>query len=176
VNRLSAGDVQGALADLDRVIELAPDDAYGLLKRSEAHAQLGGTAAARRDLGVLLENQPTGPAAEQALHALGNFALAEGDVRGAYGHFDRLVGIAPYSARALAERGATLAALGRDVEALEDLELAVDRDPSLAMAHAQMAVVLLTMGRKQEACYALHSAHALGDRSVEEMLMVHCER
>jgi len=176
VNRLSVGDYPGALADLDRVIALAPDDAYGLLKRSEAHARLGGTAAARRDLAALLQNQPTGPAAEQALHALGGYSLAEGDVRGAYRHFDQLVGIAPYNAQALADRGAALAAMGRDVEALEDLELAVDRDPSLAIAHAQMAVVLLNMGRKQEACYALHSAHALGERSVEQMLLVHCDR
>ncbi len=176
VNRLAAGDAQGALSDLDRVIELAPTDAHGLLKRSEAHAMLGGTAAARRDLATLLEDQGTGPAAEQALQALGGYALAEGDVRGAYGYFDRLVGIAPFNAQALAERGATLAAMGRDVEALEDLELAVDRDPSLAQAHAQMAVVLITMGRKQEACFALHTAHSLGERSVEEMLLVHCDR
>lgn len=176
VSRLAAGDAQGALSDLDRVIELVPTDAHGLLKRSEAHALLGGTAAARRDLATLLQNQPTGPAAEQALHALGGYSLAEGDLRGAYAHYDRLVGIAPHSAQALADRGAVLTALGRDVEALEDLELAVDRDPSLAFPHAQMAVVLINMGRKQEACFALHSAHALGERSVEQMLLVHCDR
>lgn len=175
VNRLAAGNAEGAMADLDQVLALAPDDAHGLLRHAQANAMLGATAQARLDLAKLLEVQSNGPAAEEALETLGNFSLAEGDLRGAYAHFDRMVKIAPYSAHALAHRGSTLAGMGRDVEALEDLELAVDRDPSLALAYAQMAVVLINMGRKQEACHALHQAHALGERSVEEMLLVHCD-
>lgn len=176
VNRLAAGNAHGALADLDRVLELAPDDAHGLLRHAEAQAMLGATAKARLDLAKLLEIQSTGPAAEQALETLGGFSLAEGDLRGALAHYDRMVGIAPYSAEALAHRGSVLAALGRDVEALEDLELAVDRDPSLSVAYAEMGVVLIQMGRKQEACHALNQAHSLGERSVEEMLLVHCDK
>lgn len=176
VNRLAVGNAEGALADMERVLELAPDDAHGLLRHAEAQAMLGATAEARLDLARLLEVQPTGPAAEQALETLGGFSLAEGDLRGAYAHFDRMVGIAPYSAQALARRGSVLAALGRDVEALEDLELAVDRDASLSVAYAEIGVVLINMGRKQEACHALYQAHSMGERSVEEMLMVHCDK
>jgi Flp pilus assembly protein TadD len=176
VNRLAVGDIKGALHDLDRVIELSPTDAHGLLRRAEARAQAGSVADARRDLNTLLLHQPTGPAAEQALEALGKFALAEGDMPGAHAHFDALVQIAPYSATALADRGVTRVALGREVEALADLELALDRDPTLSAAHAHIGIILLRQGRKQEACHALFAAHSLGDRSVEELLLVHCDR
>lgn len=175
VSRLGAGDAEGALLDLDRTLTIAPDDAHALLRRAEAHVQLGSVAAARRDLHAVLAFQPNGPAAEEALMALGRHALAEGDLRGAHTHFDALVEIAPHDANALAERGIVRAALGRDTEALDDLEAALDRDPGIAAAHTHTAIVLLRMGRKQEACHALHEAHALGDRSVEEMLLIHCD-
>jgi len=176
VSRLAAGDVKGALHDLDRVIELAPNDAHGLLLRAEARAQAGSVADARRDLHTLLLHQPIGPAAEQALEALGKFALAEGDMPGAHGHFDALVRIAPHNAQALADRGIARVALGREIEALSDLELALDRDPTLSSAHSHIGIILLRQGRKQEACHALFAAHSLGDHSVEELLLVHCDR
>jgi tetratricopeptide (TPR) repeat protein len=176
VNRLLAGDAQGALSDLDRALVLVPNDAHSLLRRAEAHAALGSVAAARKDLNALLEHQPNGPAAEHALLSLGNFAMAEGDLRRAHVYYDQLVRIAPHNPLALADRGITLAALERDAEALEDLDLALERDPSLAQAHAHRGIILLRLGRRQEACHAFHEAHAWGDRSVEEMLLVHCDR
>jgi len=176
LNRMSAGDPQGALHDLDQLIAMDPDDTHGLLRRAEVQSQLGATAAARKDLAVLLTIQSNGPAAEEALLMLGRFCMLEGDLRGAYGHYDNLVRIAPYNALALAERGTVLAALGRDQEALIDLEQAIEQDPSMAEAYTHLAIVLLRMDRKQEACHALNSALEMGDHSVEQMLLIHCDR
>jgi Flp pilus assembly protein TadD len=66
--------------------------------------------------------------------------------------------------------------MGRDQEALIDLERAIEQDASLAEAYTHLAIVLLRMDRKQEACHALNSALEMGDHSVEQMLLIHCDR
>ena len=45
----------------------------------------------------------------------------------------------------------------------------------LDQAHVQRALALFRMDRKQEGCHALSMAHDLGDRSVEELMMIYCE-
>ena len=43
-------------------------------------------------------------------------------------------------------------------------------------AYVQQAMVLLRMDRVQDACHALHTARDLGDRSTEELILIHCDK
>lgn len=176
VSRIGTGDAEGALRDLDRMLQLVPNDPHGLLRRAEAYELLGEVAAARRDLNALLLRSTNGPAAEQALEMLGGYAMREGDLYTALKHYDAWVEASPHDARALAYRGAVLGTMGRYNEAAIDLDLSLDRDPGLTMALAARAENFLRQGRKQEACHDLQQALMLGDRSVEERLLIHCER
>ncbi|MFN3874800.1 MAG: tetratricopeptide repeat protein [Flavobacteriales bacterium] len=175
VNRMGMGDLGGALKDLDQALALSPDDAHALLRRAEVKGRLGAEHSALADLARILSVRPTGPAAEHALLQLGHFAMSRNDLLGAKAHYDHLVGIAPYNALGWCNRGVVLAAMHQDDDALADLERAAEMDPTLEQAHVQRALVLLRMDRKQEACAALHQAHGLGDRSVEELLLIYCE-
>jgi tetratricopeptide (TPR) repeat protein len=175
VNRLGAGDLSGALQDFDQALTIAPDDAHALLRRAETKARLGAEASAKTDLGRVLQVRPSGPAAEHALLHLGHFAMAKGDFPGAKAHYDKLIGIAPYNASGWCDRGIALAQMHQDDAALADLDRAVALDPAMDQAHVQRALILLRMDRRQDACDALRQAHDLGNRSVEEMLLIYCE-
>lgn len=175
VNRIGMGDLGGALKDLDQALHLAPDDAHSLLRRAEVKARLGAQHSAMADLERTLQVRSTGPAAEHALLHLGHFAMGRNDLVAAKGHYDRLVDIAPYNAYGWCDRGIVLAAMHQDDAALADLDRAIELDPTLDQAHLQRAMVLLRMDRKQDACEALHAAHQLGNKNVEEMMLIYCE-
>lgn len=176
VNRLVLGDHDGALHDLDHLLVLEPRDAHAMLRRAEVYRIKGDLRMAKTDLYRVLGVHANGPAAEHALLELGRMSLAENDLPSALGHYDRLVEIAGYNAMAWCDRGIVLSLLRDDERAIADLEKAVELDPTLDQAYFQLAVVLFRQDRKQEACYALQQAHDLGDRSVEELMLVHCDR
>lgn len=175
VNRIGMNDFGGALKDLDQALTLSPDDAHALLRRAEVKQELGAEHSALADLARILSVRPTGPAAEHALLQLGSYAMSRMDYAGAKAHYDQLVLIAPYNGMGWCNRGIALSAMHEDDLALADLDRAVEIDPTLDQAHLQRAIVLLRMNRKQEACAALHEAHDLGNREVEEMLLIYCE-
>lgn len=175
VNRLGKNDLDGALQDFDQALGLEPDDVHSLLRRAEVRARLGAETIATKDLLRILELRPTGPAAEHALLHLGHFAMGKNDLPAAKSCYDKLIAIAPYNAFGWCDRGIVLGAMHQDDAALADLERAIELDPTLDQAHVQKAVVLFRMDRKQEGCEALHQAHDLGDKSVEEMMVIYCE-
>lgn len=175
VNRLEQGDLGGALQDLDQSLAIVPDDVHTLLRRAEVRSRMGAEHAATTDLNKILSLRPTGPAAEHALLLLGHFAMAKNDLLKAKGSYDRLISIAPYNAYGWCDRGIVLAAMHQDEEALADLERAIELDPTLDQAHVQKALALFRMDRRQEGCDALRQARDLGDKSVDEILLVYCE-
>ncbi len=175
VNRIGMGDLGGAMKDLDRALALDPADAHSLLRRAEVKARMGAEHSAMADLLHLLSARPTGPAAEHALLHLGHFAMGRKDYLSAKAHYDKLIAIAPYNALGWCDRGVALSAMLQDDEALADLDRALELDPTLDQAQLQRAMVLLRMDRKQDACEALHAARQLGNRSVDEMILIYCE-
>lgn len=175
VNRIGQGDLGGALKDLDQALNLDPNDAHCLLRRAEVRARLGAEFSAIADLEKLLAVRPVGPAAEHALLHLGHFAMAKNDLVAAKAYYDQLIQIAPYNAFGWCDRGIVLAAMHQDDEAIADLQRAIELDPTLDQAYVQLALAYFRQERKQEGCEALGHARDLGDRSVEEMMVIYCE-
>jgi tetratricopeptide (TPR) repeat protein len=176
VNRQQTGDHAGAIADLERSISLDASDVHALLRRAESHLALGMADRARPDLERILVLRPTGPAAEHALFLIGAQQMAREDRVSAKQTYDRLVGIAPLDPQAWYCRGVVLASMFMDGPALADLEKSVELDPMQPDAYVQQAMVLLRMDRVQDACHALHTARDLGDRSTEELILIHCDK
>lgn len=175
VNKMVLGDNDGALQDLDHALQVEPHDVHAMLRRAEVQRIRGEGQKANSDLYRVLGLHANGPAAEHALFELGRLAMEQRDLPGALGHYDRLVSIAPYNAMAWCNRGITRKALMADMDAIADLEKAIDLDPTMDQAYVNLALVLLRQGRRQEGCYALEQARDLGDRSVEELMLVHCD-
>ncbi|MBL7950990.1 MAG: tetratricopeptide repeat protein [Flavobacteriales bacterium] len=176
VTKLSQGDNAGALQDLDQLLAMEPADVHGLIRRAEVNRAMGKSTVAKHDLYRVIGLHPNGPATEHALFELGRMAMEENDLPAALSHYDRLVNIASYNAMAWCDRGIALSVVRDDDRAIADLEKAVEMDPTLDKAYAALAVIYFRQDRKQDGCYALQQAHDLGDRSVEELMMLHCDR
>ena len=176
MNRMALGDNDGALLDLDQVLRLDPRDVHALLRRAEVHQVRGDMDLATTDLFRVIGITPTGVTAEHALFELGRMAVLRNDLPAALGHYDRLVVLAADNASAWCERGIVRSFVHDDDNAVADLEKALELDPATDKAHGALAVVYFRQGREQEGCYALHRAHDLGDRSVEELLLLRCDR
>lgn len=171
---LDRGMDDAAVIHLDRMLTLSPYDVGGLLHRGEALARLGRYDDARADLLEVLAIMPNGSVAERAIHRLGLIAYFEGDLVAALARFTTLVEMDPDNAQALCERGIAHAALHHDDAAIQDLRSAIAIDPGMPQAHAHLAITLFRNRQKEDACEALEKAYALGDRSVEELMLVHC--
>ena len=176
VNKMALGDNDGALRDLDHLLTMEPRDVHAMLRRAEVHAVLGDKEKATTDLYRVVGTHANGPATEQALSELGHMAMAAQDIPGALGHYDHLVEIAGYNAMAWCDRGIARSIAHDDDRAIADLEKAIDLDPTMDKAYGALAVLYFRQGRKQEGCYALQQARDLGDRSVDELLLLRCDQ
>lgn len=176
MNRMAMGDNDGALTDLDHLLVMEPRDVHAMLRRAEVYRVRGEEAKATADLYRVLGTHTNGPAAEHALSELGRMAMEKQDLPSALGHYDRLVEIASYNPMAWCDRGIARSAARDDERAAADLEKAIDMDPTLDKAFGALAVVYFRQGRTQEGCHALQQARDLGDRSVDELLMLRCDR
>ncbi len=176
MNRMVIGDNDGALQDLDHLINMEPNDAHAMLRRAEVYRIKGDDRSANADLYRVLGIHINGPAAEHALFELGRIAMETKDLPNALAHYDRLVTIAPYNAMAWCDRGIARNVIHDDDKAIADLEKAIELDPTLDQAYVNLAIVLFRQDRIQEGCHALRQAHDLGDRTIEELMTVHCDR
>jgi tetratricopeptide (TPR) repeat protein len=173
--RDAIGDHMGAMHDLDRAVALDPNDGNVLLRRADVYLNAGRAREARADLEALLRLHPQGPIAVHALFSLGRADVSLGEYQRADMTYDRLVAMVPMDPKALCDRGIVRGHLGRHQEALSDLDRAIALEPSLERAYSARAVELIALERRNDACPDLLKAHQLGDRSVEEMILVYCE-
>ncbi|HQV53243.1 MAG: hypothetical protein IPF95_14930 [Flavobacteriales bacterium] len=175
ISRITMGDAEGALTDLDRILELDPTNSRGLLSRAKAYAMLGESDAAKADLEIIRMLNTIGPEAESALHQLGELAIQDGDMYEAERNYDRLVQIAPKDALAFCNLGITKASHTNGYDALSDLDTSIALDPTIAKAHLHRAIILLRHGRNDEACAAMLQAREMGDPTVDQLLFLHCQ-
>lgn len=176
LSRDASGDHAGALGDLDHALLLEPGDANMLLRRADVLLSLDRPTDARRDLDLVLTRYPEGPIAIHALFSLGHAGVISGDHAQALAAYDRLIELAPNDARALCDRGIVLGHLQRHSDALNDLDRAIQLDASLQQAYVARALALIALDRKADACPDLVKAVDLGDPSVQELLLIYCDR
>ena len=175
LSRITMGDAEGALPDLDRILELDPSNSRGLLSRAKAYAMLGESDAAKADLEIIRMLNTVGPEAQSALHQLGELAILEGDMYEAERNYERLVQIAPKDALAFCNLGISKASHTNGYDALADLDTSIALDPTIAKAHLNRAILLLRHGRSDEACAAMLQAREMGDPTVDQLLFLNCQ-
>lgn len=135
VDSIVRGAPQGALAALDRAIELRPDWARAYFNRSQARTATGDRAGAFSDLDRAVEIRPD---YWPAFSNRGRMHWEDGDTDAALRDYDRAIRIHPGAAELYFNRGAVLALSGQRDRARADFERALDIDPNHAAARRNL--------------------------------------
>ncbi|MFE5035387.1 tetratricopeptide repeat protein [Streptomyces sp. NPDC056683] len=148
VTRGATGDYEGALADLDRVLELEPDNPWNVILRGEHHR-----LARHHDEAVadLTEGIRRDPASEFAWASRGAAHERHGDLDTALADFERALGLKPDYAWALARRSRVWRGLGDPARRLADLDRALALQPDWAWGRCERGDALRVTGRDEEA-------------------------
>jgi tetratricopeptide (TPR) repeat protein len=169
--RARLGRLEEAIKDLEKVISTEPDDREAMQELVQVLERRGRALIAetgddqlrrprleeaRRLLERAVELDRGHPGVQEAL---GEILLQLGDLQAAVDHLDVAVGLQE-SARALGKRGQVRRRLGQP-EAIDDLRRAVELDPDLAWAQADLGEMLRTSSRFREATAALTAAVGL---------------
>ncbi len=140
--RLLRGELELALGDFGRALDLDDGEVSAWYGRGVARARRGDASSAIEDLRRAIE---LAPRRADIVTALGVARARGGDVPGALVEFDRAIEIAPGHADAWWNRGKALQALGRPEEALEAYGRSLDLAPSPAV-HAARAELRFRRG------------------------------
>ncbi|MBI4612590.1 MAG: tetratricopeptide repeat protein [Planctomycetes bacterium] len=136
-------DLEGALADLTRAIELDPGLGSAYLNRGAVRKAMGDLEGAIADYTRAAE---IGPARAAIYLNRGAALAARGDSRRAIEDYDRAIEIDPGYAAAYTNRGNARANLGDAAGALEDFGRAIELDPGLSIAYVNRGAIRAEAG------------------------------
>lgn len=160
------GENQGALEDLRRACELAPERGFSWAYLSRCHVTLGDFRAAGEAIERAVRLDPS-CGWIRAWH--GEFQRRAGDLRGAAKTLDEAVRLFPDYELAYAWRGSARRLLGKPREALADLDVAVALRPhTLDLCYFERMQTLRALGRTAEALADARRANALNPKYVWE--------
>jgi tetratricopeptide (TPR) repeat protein len=158
--RFGKGDIDGAIADFDRAIQLRPDLASAWLNRGGAKYRKQDLAGAVADFDRAAALDPSRPlaAANRAV-----VRLLQGDAAGAEADATKAIELGPWRAESYATRGRARAARENLQGALEDYSKAVSirpDDPDQLQMRGYLRILLVT---RDPARAAEHRAEAVKD-------------
>jgi len=133
IEKAKNGDLDGAMADFDRAIELNPKDDAPYYNRAQAKRLKKDTAGAIADYTRAIELGSTNPA---AYNYRGNARSENNDRDGAIADYTRAIELKPDYARAYYNRAVTKEAKGDETGAEADFKMAHKLDPELASEEA----------------------------------------
>jgi tetratricopeptide (TPR) repeat protein len=136
-------DFDGALADFETAISLAPDWVSCLGERGETLRRMGRPADALPDLDRLIAANPED---DWALGCRGAALQALNRLEESLVDLDKALALRPTYQWALGTRAETLRLMQRYSEALADAERALSRDPDYAYGLSRRARILVEMG------------------------------
>ncbi|MFI7410690.1 tetratricopeptide repeat protein [Streptomyces sp. NPDC049627] len=143
-----AGNLHAAVADLNRALRMAPQDALSLTLRGEYHRALELYGKALDDLDRAIRLNPVDAF---AWASRGATRLSRGEFDAALADLDRAVELKADYPWALVRRARVHRALGDPVRQLADLDRAVSLDPDWAWVRCERGDALRVAGRDQDA-------------------------
>jgi tetratricopeptide (TPR) repeat protein len=146
-DELAVGDREAALADLDVVIRLAPEEPDAYLARGRARASAGDLDGAEADFTTTIALSPE---YVEAHNERGLLREARGHFEGALEDYERVLELAPESAVAYRNRGDARLALEQFPAAIEDYTTAIKLLPEFAEAFVTRGDAHMAAGDQEE--------------------------
>ena len=145
---LKAGDVRGAMEELNKAIDLSPCDPRMYVDRSVVNCRSRRYALAISDCTSALQLDAN---LVQAYINRGDARIQMGQAELAVDDLSAAIRLKPRSADAYSLRAAANRNLGRLPEALADANAAIDLDPRLAKAYVNRGNILHQLGQSEQA-------------------------
>ncbi len=155
---LDSNEPEHTLVDLNRAIRTDPGNLFAYILRGETRAALGQLDGAVADAEVVVGAADDMALQISALWLRGTVRLNLGDLDGGIADLSRLLELDPQDSDAYAARGRAQAAIGRFDAAVGDLRRALEVGPQNPVPLLDLARVLLTQDRLDEARAAIDLA------------------
>jgi tetratricopeptide (TPR) repeat protein len=176
-----------AIQDLDKAVALDPGDLASYTDRGKTKAYANKLEEARSDFLFILTKDSTDTQGQAALYYLAKIEYQLRNMPGSIKYYDKLILLLPGDAELYFNLGAAKGSMLNPAEAIKDYDQAIRIDPKYREAYANRGVekinLLTTKGNIQptkdqtaDACLDLRKALQLGDKSVEDMIFIHCEK
>ncbi len=153
---------------IDQALQVAPDDAAALASKGRLLVVQGQRAAAEPLLQRAAERDPK---AVRPRIDLADLLASRGDHRRAIELYRQVVAIDPQHAGARYALGLSLRALGQVDAAARELQAAVERAPTAALAHVELARTELQRKRLAEGLQAVEPAFGLNPVPIDAWLV-----
>ena len=142
-----SGRYDEAAAHFEKLLQIEPDDYYGLLNMGDVRSYQGRLPEAIEYYQAAIRSDPNGPNA----HArLGQVFWQQNRIEAACDEMQRAAQLAPEDAEIRGNLGISLWRLGRVPEAIDQFQEALRLNPNRAEAHADLGLVLLESGKPRE--------------------------
>jgi tetratricopeptide (TPR) repeat protein len=139
----------GALVEYKKAVDLAPDQAAPHMHMANAYWSISKWESARAEFEAVIAHDPNNCTAHWKL---GNTILeANGSPADALTHLNKAAALCPTLMQARVERARALVKLGRQEEALPDLQMAEKDSPKEPSIHFLLASVYRAQGKTAEA-------------------------
>ena len=147
-DQLAAGDLEGALGNLETAAQISPDNAEVAHNIAVLHARAGDLPGATDAYRRLIELRPDDASAH---FSLGNITATMGDVGGAIPHFRRAVALAPDFKQARYNLAGALQQSGDPAAAAAEYAQVLDLDDDFGATHADRGLALAASGQVETA-------------------------
>ena len=139
--RLQQEDLDGAIADMTKVIEINPRHADALFIRGQCFFLKGDREKALLDYDKVIELAPTARGVERVYNIRSIVRLLKGDTEGALLDLEKAIELNPNYADSYSNRGVTRSMRGDQTGAASDYERALELNPNLATAYINRGIL-----------------------------------
>jgi tetratricopeptide (TPR) repeat protein len=179
---------KNSILDLDSAIILDPDDIATYIDRGKTKGYLNDLDNAKKDFEYVLTKDSTSEQGQAALYYLGLISYQQKQDKEAIKFYDKYLILDPNNAEVYFNRGCAKGMFLKDIEgSIKDYDKAIQLNSNYAAAYANRGVakinLLTTKGTIQptkeqttDACQDLKKARGLGDKTVDDMIFVYCDK
>jgi len=181
------GEYKNAIADFDKAIELDPTDIASYTDRGKAKAYLKDLDGAKKDFLFILSKDSLGEQGQAALYYLGKITYQQGQYEQSIKYYDKLIILTPKDAELYFNRGVAKGMVFDTQGAIKDYDIAIELKPDYVEAFANRGVAKInlvttkgnikpTKEQTSDACADLQKAKQFGDKTVDDMIFIYCNK
>ena len=180
-------DFENAIADLDEAIKLDPNDLASYTDRGKTKAYIKDFDGANKDFLFILTKDSTGEQGEAAFYYLGKIAYQVGQFHESIRYYDQLLVLAPNDSEAYFNRAVAKGMIRDATGSIKDYDNAIKLNPNYTEAYANRGVAKInlltskgniepTKKKTNDGCADLKKAKQLGDKTVDDMIFIYCNK